>query len=122
MPIEITLDTCGPMTANVRDNALLLEVIAGPDGLDPRQYDAAAGRYTDALDGGVKGMRIGVLKEGFGHANREPDVDAKVARRCATLARRSARRSTRCRYQRTGSASPCGRRSGATPPALRCWR
>ena len=28
--LEITLDTCGPMTANVRDNALLLEVIAGP--------------------------------------------------------------------------------------------
>ena len=27
--LEITLDTCGPMTANVRDNALLLEVIAG---------------------------------------------------------------------------------------------
>ncbi len=33
-PLEITLDTAGPMTANVADNALLLEVIAGPDGLD----------------------------------------------------------------------------------------
>src|SRR5207247_361215 len=31
--LEITIDTCGPMTANVRENALLLEVIAGPDGL-----------------------------------------------------------------------------------------
>src|ERR1700686_2439489 len=30
-PLEITLDTCGPMTSGVRDNALLLEVIAGPD-------------------------------------------------------------------------------------------
>jgi amidase len=72
----------------VRDNALLLEVIAGADGIDSRQRGATADRYTDALDGDVKGMRIGVLKEGFGHANSEPDVDAHVAdaaRRLATL-------------------------------------
>ena len=30
MPIEVTLDHTGPMTSNVHDNALLLEVIAGP--------------------------------------------------------------------------------------------
>ncbi len=77
-PLEITLDTCGPMTANVRDNALLLEVIAGPDGINSRQRGVAAGRYTEALDGGVKGLRIGVLKEGFGHANSEPGVERRV--------------------------------------------
>ncbi len=76
--LEITIDTAGPMTANVRDNALLLEVIAGPDGLDTRQRGVQAGRYTEALDGGVKGMRIAVIKEGFGHPNSEPDVDAHV--------------------------------------------
>jgi amidase len=87
-PLEITIDTCGPMTANVRDNALLLEVIAGPDGIDSRQRGVAAGCYTDALDGGVAGLRIGVLREGFGHANSELDVDARVrdaARRFAAL-------------------------------------
>ena len=47
--LEITIDTAGPMTANVRDNALLLEVIAGPDGLDTRQRGVPAGRYTEAL-------------------------------------------------------------------------
>jgi amidase len=77
-PLEITLDTTGPMTANVADNALLLEVIAGPDGLDSRQHGAKIENYTAALDGGAKGLRIGVLKEGFGHRNSEPDVDAKV--------------------------------------------
>jgi len=77
-PLEITLDTCGPMTATVGDNALLLEVIAGPDGIDSRQRGVAAARYTDALAGGVKGLRIGVLREGFGHPNSEPDVDAHV--------------------------------------------
>ena len=66
------------MTANVADNALLLEVIAGPDGLDSRQRDVKVARYTEALGHGVKGLRIGVLTEGFGHRNSEPDVDAKV--------------------------------------------
>ena len=86
-PLEITLDTCGPMTANVRDNALLLEVIAGPDGIDSRQRGVAPSRYTDALDGGVEGLRIGVLQEGFGHPNSEPDVDAHVRDAAQRLAK-----------------------------------
>src|SRR6185437_6607474 len=85
--LEITIDTCGPMTADVRDNALLLEVIAGPDGLDTRQRGVAAGRYTESLAGGVKGMRIAVIKEGFGHPNSEPDVDARVRDAAQRLAK-----------------------------------
>jgi amidase len=86
-PLEITLDTCGPMTANVRDNALLLEVIAGPDGIDSRQRGVQPGRYTDAVDGGVKSLRVGVMKEGFGHPNSEPDVDALVSDAAQRLAK-----------------------------------
>src|SRR6266498_1833219 len=78
MPIEITLDHTGPMTATVADNALLLEVIAGPDGLDPRQYAPRPAAYSQALGQGVEGLKIGVVKEGFGHANSEPAVDAAV--------------------------------------------
>jgi amidase len=88
MPIEITLDHTGPMTNNVYDNALLMEVLAGSDGLDPRQYAPKVAEYTKALKGGVKGMSIGIVKEGFGHANSEHDVDAKVkaaAKRFAKL-------------------------------------
>jgi amidase len=67
------------MTDNVSNNALLLEVIAGPDGLDPRQMGAPAGiEYSKALDGEVSGLTIGVLKEGYGHPNSEADVDEKV--------------------------------------------
>jgi amidase len=80
MPIEPTIDHAGPITQNVADNALLLEVIAGDDGLDPRQYAPRVDRYTQALGRGVSGMRIGVVKEGFGLANSEPDVDEKVRR------------------------------------------
>ena len=79
MPIEMTIDHAGPMTDNVSNNALLLEVIAGPDGLDPRQMGAPAGiEYSKALDGEVSGLTIGVLKEGYGHPNSEADVDEKV--------------------------------------------
>jgi amidase len=78
MPIEITLDHTGPMTHTVRDNALLLEVLAGEDGLDPRQDSPKTAEYTRALDGGVRGLRIGIVKEGFGLPNSEREVDAKV--------------------------------------------
>ncbi len=85
MPIEITLDHTGPMTRSVADNALLLEVMAGADDLDPRQYAPRPAAYTQALGGGAQGLRIGVLKEGFGHANSEPDVDGKVKAAAARL-------------------------------------
>ena len=78
MPIEATIDHTGPMTRNVRDNAVMLQAIAGADGLDPRQYDPQVDDYTGALGRGAGGMRIGVVKEGFGLAASEPDVDAKV--------------------------------------------
>ena len=78
MPIEATIDHAGPMTNTVMDNALMLEVIAGADGLDPRQYDVRTDRYTASVNRGVSGLRIAVVKEGFGHAGSEPDVDAKV--------------------------------------------
>ena len=53
-PIEITLDHTGPMTATVADNALLLEVLAGPDGLDPRQT-ASRRRPTPARSAAAQG-------------------------------------------------------------------
>ena len=78
MPIEQTIDHVGPVTNNVADNALLLEVLAGEDGLDPRQYCPRTYRYTEALSCGAQGLRIGVLKEGFNRPESEVDVDQKV--------------------------------------------
>ena len=78
MPIEQTLDCVGPVTATVADNALFLEVLAGEDGLDPRQYGPRLHPYTEALGRGCTGLRIGVLKEGFHRPESETDVDRKV--------------------------------------------
>lgn len=85
MPIETTIDHTGPMTQNVMDNALMLEVLAGADGLDPRQYDVKTDRYTAAVGRGVSGLRIGVIKEGFEQAGAEADVNDKVRAAAETL-------------------------------------
>ena len=67
MPSDMTLDHVGRMTRTVADNALLLEVIAGADGLDPRQSASACAQdYSAAVSQGVEGMQIGVLKQGSG--------------------------------------------------------
>jgi amidase len=91
MPIEIFIDHVGPMTRCVADNALLLEVIAGDDGYDPRIKAPAVQPYSQLLEGGVKGMKIAVVKEGFGHPNSERAVSEKVlggANRFAALGAR----------------------------------
>ncbi|HZC18232.1 MAG TPA: amidase family protein, partial [Rubrobacteraceae bacterium] len=78
-PIEITLDHTGPIAGSVEDVALLLSAIAGEDGLDPRQRGVRTADYLGALDGGVEGMKIGVLTEGFGWPDlSEEDVDEAV--------------------------------------------
>jgi amidase len=78
MPIEIFVDHTGPMTATVADNALLLEVIAGDDGYDPRIKAPKVEEYTRALGSGVNGLKIGLLKEGFEQPNAEPAVNESV--------------------------------------------
>src|SRR5918911_3225465 len=79
-PIELTLDHTGPMAATVEDVALLLEAMAGEDGLDPRQPRGVQGkRYSEALTGNVEGIRIWMLAEGFGWPElSEEDVDETV--------------------------------------------
>lgn len=79
-PIELTLDHTGPMARTATEVALLLEAIAGPDGLDPRQRAGRPGAaYSQALTGDVRGLRLGLVQEGFGWEDlSEPDVDARV--------------------------------------------
>jgi len=71
---EATIDYVGPITKDCMDNALLLEAIAGVDGLDDRQragtpFRKDVPKYSSLLletkEAGVKGMRIGILKEGL---------------------------------------------------------
>lgn len=77
-PLDPTIDHLGPMATTTADVARLLDVIAGPDGLDPRQRDVEVRPYVDGLDRGAAGLRIGVVAEGFGHGDDSGPVDAVV--------------------------------------------
>src|SRR5690242_19148811 len=67
MPISYSVDHCGPMCASVEDVARLLTVIAGHDGWYTRTIAARTGDYMGALSNPARGLRVGVLHEGFGH-------------------------------------------------------
>lgn len=75
--IDQTVDTLGPIARTPSDLALMLDVIAGPDGLDPRQqYDFFQEPYHQALTGDVHGLRVGIVTEGFNlPGSSEQDVD-----------------------------------------------
>lgn len=77
-PIELTLDHCGPMARTAQDVALLLSVIAGPDGMDPRQINVRTQDYLEAIGQGANGLKIAVVKEGFGQEESEKVVDDTV--------------------------------------------
>ena len=79
------------MARTVEDCALMLDAIAGEDGLDPRQIGVSVQDYAAALEVGADGLRVGVLSEGFGIPDAsEPDVDAAVRDAAEVLARAGA--------------------------------
>ena len=60
-----SLDQIGPLTKDVEDAALLMNVIAGADPADSTCLDEPAADHTAELGKGVKGMRLGLPKEYF---------------------------------------------------------
>jgi aspartyl-tRNA(Asn)/glutamyl-tRNA(Gln) amidotransferase subunit A len=60
VPLAWSRDHAGPMARSIRDCAMLLNVMAGYDPLDPASVDRAVPDFTANLDGGVRGLRIGV--------------------------------------------------------------
>ena len=61
-----SLDQIGPITKDVKDSAMLLNLIAGHDEKDTTSINVEKKDYTKALKNDVKGLKIGVPKEYFG--------------------------------------------------------
>ena len=57
------MDAAAPMTKTVEDCAIVLGVIAGHDENDPYTSRRPVPDYTDALDRGVEGLRVGLIRE-----------------------------------------------------------
>ena len=66
-----SLDQIGPITKDVRDSAILLNIIAGHDEKDSTSVEMPKKDYEKALTGNIKGLKIGVPKEFFGEGINE---------------------------------------------------
>ncbi len=84
-----SMDQVGPLAKNVRDAALLLQAIAGPDPQDATSATRSVPNYAAALNGDITGLRIGVPKEYF-VGSMQPEVDRQVHQAICELANRGA--------------------------------
>jgi aspartyl-tRNA(Asn)/glutamyl-tRNA(Gln) amidotransferase subunit A len=79
-----SLDQAGPLANSVRGAALLLGAVAGHDPRDSTSIDAPVPDYTEGIDGGVAGLKVGVPAEFFVDG-LEPDVESATRRALVAL-------------------------------------
>jgi aspartyl-tRNA(Asn)/glutamyl-tRNA(Gln) amidotransferase subunit A len=84
-----SMDQVGPMTKDVRDAALLLQVLAGHDPADSTSASQPLPDYHNALKGGIKGLRVGVPKEYF-VSGMQPQVEQAVRAAISELEKQGA--------------------------------
>jgi aspartyl-tRNA(Asn)/glutamyl-tRNA(Gln) amidotransferase subunit A len=72
-----SLDHPGPITRDVRDAALLLGAMAGVDPCDASSVDEPVPDYAAALEGGVRGLTLGVPREYFAEG-LDPEIERAV--------------------------------------------
>jgi amidase len=83
--IDLTYDHVGPLARRAADVALALDAVAGKDRLDPRQSGITLRSYSVSLDEDLRGVRIGLVKEGFDGA--ESDVAAAATAAAGRMSR-----------------------------------
>lgn len=79
-----SLDQIGPVARDVADCAAILGIICGHDPADSTSLDISHPDYTAVLDGGVRGMKIGLPRECF-EAGLDSDVADRVRAAADTL-------------------------------------
>jgi aspartyl-tRNA(Asn)/glutamyl-tRNA(Gln) amidotransferase subunit A len=102
-----SLDQIGPLTKDVRDAALVMNVIAGHDPRDATSAPLGVPDYTDALTRDIRGLRVGVVSEFV-----PDDLDASV-RGAADSAART--------LERLGATVAWGVALPSTKHALACY-
>jgi aspartyl-tRNA(Asn)/glutamyl-tRNA(Gln) amidotransferase subunit A len=87
MPLDFTLDHMGPLTATVRDAAIVLQALAGFDPRDDSSSQVPVSEYDPGDSPDIRGLRLG-LPENFYLERIQPDVEfaiREVARRAEQL-------------------------------------
>lgn len=72
-PLSWTQDHAGPMTRTVEDCALMMQVLSGYDPADPASVDAPVPDFAAALARPVAGLRVGVVRSWYEHADGADD-------------------------------------------------
>ena len=73
-PNTFSMDHCGPLCRSAEDIALFLKAIAGFDPADPASEDVPVPNYPAELNGGVKGLRLGLVEDWYRDGNAHPDL------------------------------------------------
>jgi aspartyl-tRNA(Asn)/glutamyl-tRNA(Gln) amidotransferase subunit A len=84
MPLSWSMSQIGPMTKTVHDAALMLRVMAGYDPRDATTSHQAVPDYVAALDGDIRGLRLGVPREYY-FEDLDPDVATCIEESLRTL-------------------------------------
>jgi len=79
-----SLDQIGPLTKDVHDAAIMLNVISGYDPQDSTSEPRDVPDYSAALNGEIKGLKVGLPKE-YQSAGLDPEVKSKVDAAVAKL-------------------------------------
>ena len=86
IPLAWTMDTVSPMTRTVEDCALMFGVVAGHDPLDPYSVPTPAADYLAGLGAGIRGIRIGLIKD-YSLTHVQPAVGDAIRAALDTLRR-----------------------------------
>ena len=83
--VSWSMDTVGPISRSAEDCALTFQAIVGHDPEDPFSWDVPIPDYAQQIQGGIGGLRVGVLKEKVAEGGLEPDVRQVIESAVAQL-------------------------------------
>jgi len=92
LPNSFSFDHTGPLAWTVEDCAIILQAIAGHDPLDPSSADQPVPDYRKALDGDIRGLRIGVIRHFWEEEGQtDPELSAAMNETVEVLKKLGAR-------------------------------
>ncbi len=74
LPVSWSMDAVGPISRTAEDCAITLKAIAGYDPKDPSTWKMNVPNYRDALNGDIRKIKVGVVKEGVGSDGLHPEI------------------------------------------------
>ena len=117
-PVSWSVDTAGPLTRTVTDNAIVLGALSVYDPSDPASINASARNYTAALGGNVDGVTIGVPTDDWVWRDRLSEEEEKIVRRALSVLRDLGATVREIELPRSAEARVSAVPTLAEPPAL----